>query len=634
MSSYAAQTPYLVKANRATLNGVDVVGNSFEPGEYDFVAHVNGYKSINKKITIPTASELFVLKEDLEVLPRDISLEILANFPVNEYLQADEVLVDEKKFSGKLAPGKNYKFVIRKVGYDEWQRDIYVDMGVHPQLVKALLNVKNTFVKLVVTNSKTNEPVTEYIAKINGQKYDASAAYFPGKYSLSCEKEGYETLTKDVNVVPSNEAQKVQVTLVPKPEEKKIVPVPVELQAFSDADATTPIKADILTINDRSYMPGFKILPGKYTVVAYKNGHQMYQKDIEITNEKDVFSTKVVLESTLRNLRIKYEYDVAPAPGYPECTVTLENVVSKKSFVPTNGQMIKPGKYKVAVQQKGYTYSGASDIFIEPGTMEFELKIPLLLGKKVEKPQDDKKQQNAENNNKPRVLVVKGVDPNTLEKIAPFKVFVDGKLYMNEPIAVGKECKLRVLFSSYKTYSGSTKIEPGQESQVLQVDLQLLKKIVLLEASKTIKYDNIEYGFKFFADDKEIPEHLVTIYEADGQVEFHLYVDPESKGINAYSGYRYTEKSLLKERQQIGYLARLACQRLIKHLSRVNEEQGAEAFVAALDEAMRYDSSIRRYWETAEKEELLYFLQSVETDDESVIKKIEDVVGKLERMLE
>ena len=605
------------------VNGKDAHSHLFSEGTYDVVIQADGYKTTQERVTIEKGQKELTIQKELLVNKRQVSFSFKNEQGFS--ISPDMLFVDGQTFSGKLFPGKHI-FTFQAKGYDNLEEEIIVDFGNTTQYFEKVVSKKKYSINLNFTDKNNGTQITDVSVFIDDKEITDTKIKLPsGVYKVTLKKEDYQDHSFDLKVLSENLTQNVTLEKI-----QKEAPVVIEINVKSDSNLDQNITPELLMVNNMPYNAGLSLLPGEHHLVVYNSGHEPYDKKINVTSDSEKFVIDVVLASTLRTLEIEYKYDVKPSLGYPDCEVNLTNKASNQK-VDLNGLMIKPGSYNLDIKQAGYTYQGEKEIFIEPSMEPYTLQISLKLTKEDKEPTKETKKEEVKATS--RKLKAVAIHPDTLERIYPYQFLVNGKTYMGEALAIGTEVTVEILFSKYKTYRGTVKVEPGSKDLEIKVPLITLKRIVLTSDTDKEIYDGIEYKYGFKIDKNPAESHLINVVDQGGKYSFYIYVDPNAKDVQIHCGYRFIERSLIKENQRVGYLSRFDSNAVTEHLDKVIESLGEKVAMKRIEKIMRYDSTIKKYWNYVEKENFLYYIEE-KIQDSSLMSKRDRIIGKLESMLE
>ncbi len=647
MSPFPGPGTYQVSPELVTLNKTSLKAeHPFASGTYELIVEIPGYPRIQENVKVPLGKSHLIIEKTIIPSPRQVIFEIISQ---GKQVEPEKILVNGKKFTGTLIPGKHF-LRIEKPGYTKISEEIFVDLDINkkPFSLTRQMQVLPVEINFVFQDTQ-GQAVSPEAIKWENQSWDKTPLHvLPGQYSIEIKHSGYEDFQQEIKVQPGEETQNIKIQLQKKQVEEKTIDQTIreiELLVVSDSKPEVFIQPAIMTLNDQSYTPGISKEVGEYALVVWESGHAMYTHQLVIEPSKDKFTFTATLQSPPRKVNVTFDYDIPPAPDYPTCEVKISSTKTEEAQTLHDGIMIKPAEYIIEATQVGYEYTGNKVIFIAPQSDPFELKIPMRIKKAKAKTNSSstpsessknieltpEKTTKASSKIDKCVLVIVAVDPKTKEKIKPTQLLVDGKPYLDEWIPIGTSVQLEVLFKNYASYRESIVVKSLEEVHEIYVPLSPLKVMVFTSSSSDTPLDEIFYPYSFELDGKVIEDHLIKKESKENLFYYTLWVPETAKEILIYSGYRFNDKDLIRNHQNIGYLSQIDAYRLTTHLDKVREKLGNAKALSTIESLLgRYLIKWRGSWDSDKKIHLLNYLFQWEVKEMDLLPRKDRILNKIE----
>ncbi len=193
-------------------------------------------------------------------------------------------------------------------------------------------------------------------------------------------------------VTPITEPVKVEPVKVEpvKVEPVKVQPIaptagPIKLAYDISDDYYTPegekfTNAEIM-IDNKVVEEGSIILPGPHSVKITRLGYKDFQGSINVPvkNEDDTYILKAQMVSLPRAVKTVVRYDIYPNPEQDKklgpCQIFLMGSTDRRMQEVKDGTMVKPDRYNIIAQRKGYNeFRGRANNII-PGVTPVEIPI-------------------------------------------------------------------------------------------------------------------------------------------------------------------------------------------------------------------------------------------------------------------
>lgn len=322
-----------------------------KPGKYLLKIESEGYKPLEKKISLEGSLKKLKLAEKLEPLTRKI---ILKSKQKPDMVSIGKITVSDTEV--EMLPGR-YQLKAKRKGYREINREITLDAGNNPYTIELDFEALPRKLKF---DGNIKAKIT-----IDGKLYQEGQPLAPGKYRLQAESKGYRTLTKDIVITPGSEDFKIQYKLIP-------IACKLQLKVSLDHPARGNAPEQIL-IDGKPHESS--ILPGAYRLEVRKPGYHTIQQDLKIdlgTRSKQI---EISLKAKARDLQLTL--------------VNPENKPLSPGFIKIDGKkqsskkiQLLPGKYNLTAGTKGYQ-PRTHTFEVVPGEDPIALKIELKKAKPV-----------------------------------------------------------------------------------------------------------------------------------------------------------------------------------------------------------------------------------------------------------
>jgi len=182
-------------------------GDKVKPGTYDLKIDRTAYISIERQLRIWPASSSFAIKEKLEAKPRILKTNISFDKQTSGEYVVDFIDVDTKirrnvKPDGFIKPGK-YDYVVTKPGYEmegSAQR-ITIEPDEEPFEITAKMKAAARQISFE-DPSINGVHVRPIEISINGEKYQFTKKYYPGKYHVIAKFKEQRPIETDIVIEP------------------------------------------------------------------------------------------------------------------------------------------------------------------------------------------------------------------------------------------------------------------------------------------------------------------------------------------------------------------------------------------------------------------------------------------------
>lgn len=318
---------------------------TYKPGRYTVEISSEGYKTFTKTIDIKNEDVSFDVKLKKNVFPLTIKTE-----PSNARVQI--LNIREKYKDGiMLAPG-SYKIRVSAKNYRT--------KNVHYVIKDAGLTRTIKLQEDRYTIAVKTQPENATVRIVQpAMQYSATKKYNPGTYQLEISAPGYKPETRMVAL------------------KRKNVSLDVKLgeEVYKLTVKTTPENARVSILDyPEEYVPGIKLIPGRYELEVSAEGYAPVKQWVTITDkDENVF---ILLKEKLMTLKVETDppgahISIIEHPSEYKDGVQLPSgiytvQVSKKDFE-TNEQQITVGKQDILLKVKlKYKRQLSTDHAFEP----------------------------------------------------------------------------------------------------------------------------------------------------------------------------------------------------------------------------------------------------------------------------
>lgn len=201
--------------------------------------------------------------------------------------------------------------------------------------------------------------------------------------------------------------------------------------------------------------------------------------------------------------------------------------------------------------------------------------------------------------------------------IEPWEVLLDGKkVSFDEKWETGKEYNLEFRFREHRTVKQRFWLDPGKEPYSIHIPMRKLKEYSFILRGSESVIDGINYPYTFYTDSVKLEDHHIQI--APGKVfrECRIWTEFTAQKLRIYSGYLYTERSLMWLKGRIGRLEEISISHLMTHLDRVarQDQRGYQASLLTLERMLKSPYWSRKF-KSLPLDDILKLLEYVEKWD-------------------
>ncbi|WP_372369230.1 PEGA domain-containing protein [Candidatus Uabimicrobium sp. HlEnr_7] len=364
----APDKKYLIDLHSTNKITIPITEETVAPGNYNVVVEKAGYKKYSKPIFIEPNSRPYIIKSHMVSVTKYMLWKIFSDFDVDPTPNPDEmdVVVDIRKKGYK--PVENLE---RSLPAQKLEIEVRVDMETIPREVIPDISADNALGVVtpdVVNLSRIingNEKETVEIATKAPFK-----RYKPGRYRLRIRKVGYEPIDEEIIIFPDDKHYVIK---------KELVSIRRELviDVTSDYDPDNKIKPDSMLVNRKDAEDGYKVKPGKHTLVLNKAGYYPIEKVIDVTPGSEPFIIKGQFAAKPREVQFQIFGGIEKPNGETDFTTLTDAKVTVSGNEIRHGDSVPPKKVnEFRVEREGfevYTYEGP----IEPSEDPYILKTTL-----------------------------------------------------------------------------------------------------------------------------------------------------------------------------------------------------------------------------------------------------------------
>ncbi len=312
-----------------------------------------GYHPIDKTESFSDEKDYWPLDEIMYTIPRAVEAKI------TEDLYHRNLAVDELSLSpfegakigqsiaisdtGKTFKPNKYRLIVKRRGYEPIIEDLVIPPGEGPYKLERELRSALRQVKYQIMSDFSKDIIKPDEITLNGQLLPQNQPMKPGKYKLQIRKDGYDVISRDINIDPADEPYYIN-------EEMKSLPREIIFQITGDYQKDEPLMQPDVTFNSRKVSYGEAIKPGIFRVEVRKPGYDPHFSSETVEPKNEPFILRKMLNSKLRRveLDILAEFPVGQKLSPDRCIVNLNerNVVAEPNF--------KPGAYTMSITSAGY----------------------------------------------------------------------------------------------------------------------------------------------------------------------------------------------------------------------------------------------------------------------------------------
>lgn len=349
---------------------------------YQIEIKKKGYNALKKSAAVEPSEKPYLLSEILSPLRRKVDLKLEASFPKGKDLMPPDTatLGKENITQDTQVKPDRYTLLITKSGYKPLNRTVDIVPDEVPYLIHEILVPKEREVRSEIDyDVNPEEPNLTHIIHVEsedginkdvkpGDKID------PNKYKVDVTAEGYEKVTEEAMIFPSESSYTFKYTLKAKPRM-------VVLQITGDYPPGKPITPDKVLMNGEAFSDGMlqmskNMKPGRYSLVIEKVGYHPCKKEILIPAGTKNFVIKEQL-ITMPRLVLYQLYDAEKKDKElipDKITLGTEAITQNNSF--------KPGAYLFFARTQGYP-DISENIEIEPGVEPYKIIRGLIASSRL-----------------------------------------------------------------------------------------------------------------------------------------------------------------------------------------------------------------------------------------------------------
>ena len=369
----APDKKYLIDLNSVNKITIPITDETIAPGNYNVVVEKAGYKKYSKPLFIEPNSRPFVVKAHMVSVTKYMLWKIFSDFDVDPTPNPDEmdVVVDIRK--------KGYKPVEdleRALPAQKLEIEVRVDMETIPREVIPEISADNALgvispdiINLARIINGNEKETVDIATKAPFKKYK------PGRYRLRIRKVGYEPIDEEIIIFPDDKQYVIK---------KELVSIRRELvvDVTSDYDPDNKIKPDSMLVNRKDAEDGYKVKPGKHTLVLSKAGYYPIEKVIDVAPGSEPFIINGQFSAKPREVQFQIFGGIEdPNAATGDEKAVFQRLTDAKVTVSgneiRNGDSVPPQKVnEFRIEREGfevYTYEGP----IEPSEDPYILKVTL-----------------------------------------------------------------------------------------------------------------------------------------------------------------------------------------------------------------------------------------------------------------
>jgi len=331
---------------------------AFAPGKYKLTIEKLGFNKIEKELLIQPSDQVFVIKETLISMVREIDHFITGDYPAGERIEVEVFALNGKDVrENPFKPNNNYQLEIQQQGYINLTETLSIPPGEGPFRIERVLVTKPRLVKEKITydvpmrdGNPENKPYKITMAPVDkptAEKECKEGEFIkPGSYILRILKDAYEPVEVKKHIWPDEKPMVLEQQLVAK-QVLLNVSIVYDIQAPLNLENYTVALIDKLTLIPRFVPPGGKVKPGSYFLDIQRPGYTFGPKqEMEIEPSEQPYNINKKLLAKPRKISFDMVKDVLiPAK---EILVNGKPISFNDTFSPgiTIDMVIKFNDYK------------------------------------------------------------------------------------------------------------------------------------------------------------------------------------------------------------------------------------------------------------------------------------------------
>lgn len=335
---------------------------NLKPGTYALKSQLKGYESINENVLVPVGAEPFTIERFMKAIKRDVVSDISGDFKPDEKLLPDVFTLNDTPMGekGSVIPG-TFNLVVQKEGYFPIIEKIDIRPDPNPYILKYRLISKPRQLNILIKSSFGDMKIDPDTLILGTENVKEGQNIKPGNYALLIKKKGYNHLTDDVVVEPSEKPYLLKRTL-------EAMPVLAKYEIANDFNDKLIIP-DVITLNDKAVDQKAAFTPGKYNMRIEKIGYSPLKKEVLIEPSDQPYVIKETMISTPREIETMITGDFPVGER-----VDAEVALNSKDVRDT---AFKPGKYQLDILAPGYIPM-KEEIVIPPAEESFHIERTLI----------------------------------------------------------------------------------------------------------------------------------------------------------------------------------------------------------------------------------------------------------------
>lgn len=345
--------------------------DKLEPNRYNLEIVAAGYKKISEKVVIDPSETVQFLKYTLAAEPRPLVINVVADYPTNQNIRPDRLLVDGLQANldaarpmVQIQPGI-HSILIEKVGYQSLSEgSIFIPAGVGNYEINKQLFAQSRVVTYSLNPiDEPGKDLTPDTITLNNTPVNQSKDFKPNRYQLKIELEGYHSIVRDLEIPIGEGTFHFAERMTPA---NRLVTH--EIISQYDLQKITPQE---ITLNGKDVNGRNAFAPSGYDLVIYNPG---YERVVD----------KVFIAPSRENLVIRRNLNPKPRKVVFNITGTFPQDVKLKPDKLTfndrdmqENQELKPSPtYQVIIEKEGYM-PFSKTVAVEPSEESFVLTANL-----------------------------------------------------------------------------------------------------------------------------------------------------------------------------------------------------------------------------------------------------------------